>query len=194
MSLIPAFEIGIWNAWIFMLWPWLGMLAFRLVGREVFQRASGLTSEMKTSRAYKIISYVSMITELMAVAYSILLPFKLGTIWFYAGLTVFLLGLFVLTVALVNFAATPTNEPITRGMYRYSRHPLYLASLLIYLSVGMASVSWVFLLIFIVQLVSINIAAVGEERYCLAKYGDTYREYINRTPRCIGSPKSKAKR
>ena len=193
MSLIPAFEIGIWNAWVFMLWPWLDTLAFRLVGKEVFQRASGLASEMKTSRAYKIISYVSMITELMAVVYSILLPFKLGTIWFYVGLTIFLLGLVVLTVASVNFTMTPMNKPITRGMYCYSRHPLYLASLLIYLSVGIASASWVFLLVFIVQLVSMNIAAVEEERYCLEKYGDSYREYMNRTPRWIGIPKSEAK-
>ena len=193
MSFIPAFKIGIWNAWIFMLWPWLDTLAFRLIGKEVFQRASGLASEMTTSRAYKIISYVSMLTEFMAVAYSIFLPFKLGTIWFYAGLTIFLLGLIVLTVASINFIVAPMNRPITRGMYRFSRHPLYLASLLIYLSVGIASASWVFLLVFIVQLVSIRIGAVGEERYCLEKYGDDYSEYLNKTPRWIGIPKSNAK-
>jgi len=188
MTLIPAFQIGIWNAWIFMLWPWLDTLVFRLVGKEVFQRASGLASEMKTSRAYKVISYISMVIELMAVAYSVFLPFKLGTIWFYAGLTIFLLGLFVLTVASINFTVTPMNSPITKGMYRYSRHPLYLASLLIYLSAGIASASWIFLLIFIVQLVSIRIGAVREERYCLEKYGTAYREYMSKTPRWIGIP------
>ena len=188
MSLIPAFEIGVWNAWIFMLWPWLDTLVFRLVGKEVFQRASG-ASEMKTGRAYKIISYVSMKVEFMAVVYSIFLPFKLDTIWFYAGLIVFLLGLVVLAVASVSFIMTPMNEPITRGMYRYSRHPLYLASLLIYLSVGIACASWVFLLILIVQFVSIRIGLAGEERYCLEKYGDDYRKYLNRVPRWIGIPK-----
>ena len=190
MSLVPAFQIGIWNAWIFMIWLWVGMLAMRLVGKEVCQRASGLSSEMKTSRAYKIISYVSMLVDLLAIVYSIFLPFKLGTIWFYAGIIIFLLGLVVLTVASVNFAVTPVNEPITRGMYHYSRHPSYLALLLIYLSVGIASASWVFLLVFIVQLVSISIAAVEEERYCLEKYGDAYREYMNRTVRWIGMPRS----
>jgi protein-S-isoprenylcysteine O-methyltransferase Ste14 len=192
MALMPAFKIGIWNAWIFMLWPWLDTLAFRLVGKEVFQRASGLSSEMKTSPTYKITSYVSMIVELMAVVYSIFLPFKLGTIWLYAGLAIFLVGLAILTVASVNFTVTPLDEPITRGMYRYSRHPLYLASLLIYLSAGIASASWVFLLVFIVQLVSISIGAAGEERYCLEKYGDEYRVYLDRTPRWIGIPKSTA--
>jgi len=33
-----------------------------------------------------------------------------------------------------------------------------------------------------------------EEQGCLKKYGDTYREYMNRTPRWIGVPKGKSKR
>jgi len=193
MSLVPAFEIGVWNAWIFMIWPWVDMLAVRLVGSDVYRRASGLPSEMKTSQRYRVVSYVSMVIDIMAVAYSIFLPLQLGTRWFYAGLSIFLLGLVVLTAATVNFATTPMDVPITRGVYHYSRHPLYLASLLIYLSVGIASASWVFLLVFFVQSVSIRIAAVGEERYCLDKYGDAYREYMNKTPRWLGLPKSRRK-
>jgi len=191
MLLIPAFQIGVWNAWIFMIWPWVAMLAVRLVGVDVYRRASGQPSEMKTSHRYRVVSYVSMAVDTMAVAYSIFLPLKLGTIWFYAGLSIFLLGLVVLTAATVKFATTPMDVPITRGIYHYSRHPLYLASLLIYLSVGIASASWVFLLVFFIQSVSIRIAAVGEERYCLDKYGDAYREYIDRTPRWLGLPKSR---
>ena len=193
MSLVPAFEIGVWNAWIFMIWPWVAMLVVRLVGLDVYRRASGQPSEMKTSRRYRVVSYVSIVIETMAVAYSIFLPLQLGTIWFYAGLAIFLTGLVVLAAATVNFATTPMDVPITRGIYHYSRHPLYLASLLIYLSVGIASASWVFLLVFFVQSVSIRIAAVGEERFCLKKYGEAYREYIDKTPRWLGLPKSKRK-
>ena len=192
MSLVPAFEIGVWNAWIFMIWPWVAMLAVRLVGLDVYRRASG-QPEMKTSHRYSVVSYVSMVIETMAVAYSIFLPLQLGTIWFYAGLAIFLTGLVVLTTATVNFATTPMDVPITRGIYHYSRHPLYLASLLIYFSVGIASASWVFLLVFVLQAVSIRIAAVGEERFCLEKYGEAYREYIDKTPRWLGLPKSSRK-
>jgi protein-S-isoprenylcysteine O-methyltransferase Ste14 len=189
MLLVPAFQIGVWNAWIFMIWPWVDMLAVRLVGVDVYRRASGLPSEMKTSRRYRVVSYVSMAVDTMAVAYSIFLPLQLGTIWFYAGLAIFLTGLVVLTAATVNFATTPMDVPVTRGIYHYSRHPLYLASLLIYFSVGIASASWVFLLVFVVQSVSIRIAAVEEERFCLEKYGEAYREYIDKTPRWLGLPK-----
>jgi protein-S-isoprenylcysteine O-methyltransferase Ste14 len=192
MSLVPAFKIGVWNAWIFMIWPWVAMLVVRLVGVDVYRRASG-QPEMKTSRQYRVVSYVSMIIDTIAVAYSIFLPLKSGTIWFYAGLTVFLIGVVVLTAATVNFATTPMDVPITRGIYHYSRHPLYLASLLIYLSVGIASASWVFLLFFVVQSIFIRIAAVGEEHYCLEKYGNAYLEYIDKTPRWLGLPKSRGK-
>jgi len=192
MSLIPAFEIGVWNAWILMIWPWVDTLAVRLVGSDVYRRASG-QSEMKTSHRYKVVSAVSMGIDTIAVAYSIFLPLKLGTIWFYAGLVIFLTGLVVLTTATVNFATTPMDVPITRGIYHYSRHPLYLASLVIYFSVGIASASWVFLLVFVVQSVSIRISAVEEERFCLEKYGEAYHEYMDRTPRWLGLPKSRAK-
>jgi len=29
----------------------------------------------------------------------------------------------------------------------------------------------------------------AEERFCLKQYGDTYREYMNKTPRWLGIPK-----
>lgn len=190
MSLIPAFEIGIWNAWIFMIWPWVATLVVRLVGLDVYRRASGVPSEMRAGHQYRLVSYVSMMVEAMALAYSIFLPLKLGTAWFYTGLVIFLGGLVVLTAAIVSFSTAPMYAPITRGMYHYSRHPMYLGSLLIYLSVGIASASWVFLLILILQSVSIRIAAVKEERYCLDKYGDAYREYMERTPKYLGIPKS----
>jgi protein-S-isoprenylcysteine O-methyltransferase Ste14 len=190
MSLIPAFEIGLWNAWIFMIWPWVDMLVVRFVGVDVYQRASG-QPEMKTSRQYRVVSYVSMVIDTMAVAYSIFLPLKLGTGWFYAGLAIFLAGLVVLATATVNFATTAMDVPVTRGIYHYSRHPLYLASLLIYLSVGIASSSWVFLLVFVMQSFSIRISAVEEEHFCLENYGEAYLEYIGKTPRWLGLPKSK---
>jgi len=66
---------------------------------------------------------------------------------------------------------------------------MYIAIFLIYLSVAIASASWVFLLVSIVWLVLISLTVNDEERNCLEKYGVAYREYMNRTPRWIGIPK-----
>jgi len=59
-----------------------------------------------------------------------------------------------------------------------------------FIGVGIACASWVFLMFAIVYSILSFIYAITEERYCLAKYGDAYREYMTRTPRWIGIPKS----
>jgi len=189
MSLVPAFEIGVWNAWIFMAWLLIQNFS-AMLRKDLYQRA-GNPPDMKPSPRYRIISSISTPLWLLATAYSVFLPFKLGTIWFPIGLAVFLSGLIIGVVASTNFARTPVDEPVTGGAYRYSRHPIYLSIFLIYLSVSIASASWVFLLLTVLLAVEVGLSVADEESYCLEKYGNTYREYMNRTPRWIGIPKSK---
>ena len=185
MPLVPAFEIGIWNAWIFMLYNFLPMPLLMLVHR-------GLGREMRPhSEIERKLYPVMWIVWLLGVVYSIFLPLQLGTVWFYVGLPIALVGLIAFTIVIVTFATTPVeNEPLTKGLYRYSRHPLYVTQALMFVGVGIASASWLFLLFTIVY-TTLSIVGVGsEERSCLEKYGDAYREYIARTPRWIGIPKS----
>ena len=186
MSLIPAFEIGVWNTWLFMSSFLLQWLAVGLAG--VSQR-TGHPTDMKRSKTDRRIGVAATITWLVATIYSIFLPLQLGAVWFYIGLGVFLLGLIILTTATLNFVTAPHDEPITGGLYRYSRHPMYIASFLIYLSVGIASASWLFFLLTIATVVLIRLEAILEETYCLERYSNAYREYMNRTPRWIGMPK-----
>jgi protein-S-isoprenylcysteine O-methyltransferase Ste14 len=187
MSLVPAFEIGVWNAWIFMVWLLIQNLVV-MANKNLCQR-SGEGSDTKPSQAQKIVNILSTLLWLLSTAYSIFLPLKLGTAWFAAGLVIFLLGLVATVIATIDFATTPINEPVTRGAYRYSRHPAYAGLVLIYLGVSIASASWVFLLVTAVWLVLLGISAKDEEGYCLERYGTAYREYMNRTPRWLGIPK-----
>jgi len=189
MFLIPAFEIGIWNAWLFMSVFLLQWLAVSLAGKRVSDR-TGHPTDMERNKSDKRGGMVAMITWLTATFYSIFLPLYLGTIWFYIGLSVFLFGLIILTITTLNFATAPYDKPITSGLYRYSRHPMYLAMFLVYFGVSLATASWLFFLLTIVTVVLQHSPATLEEHYCCKKYGDTYRKYLDRTPRWIGVPKS----
>ena len=189
MSLIPAFEIGVWNAWLFMSIFLLQWLTVGLAGKRVYQR-TGHPTDMKRSKSDSRIGTAAMITWIIATIYSIFLPLQLGTIWFFIGLGVFLSGLIILTVATFNFATSPHDKPITGGAYRYSRHPMYLAMLLIYIGTSIASASWLFFLLTIVAVVLMCPEAILEERYCLERYTSAYRVYISKTPRWVGIPKS----
>ena len=188
MSLIPAFDIGVWNAWLFMSSFLLQWLAVSLAGKRVSQR-TGHPTDMKRSQSDQRIGMAATVTWLIATIYSIFLPLQLGTIWFYIGLGGFLSGLIILAIATLNFATAPHDKPITGGLYHFSRHPMYLSMLLIYTGTSLASASWLFFLFTIATAALIRPEMTLEERYCLEKYGNAYREYMNKTPRWIGVPK-----
>ena len=188
MSLIPAFEIGVWNAWIFMSVFILQMLVVKFLGKRVWERSSH-PSDIEKSKLEEKSSIVGNGVWLLATIYSIFLPLKLGTTWFYVGLAIFLVGFVILTIATINFATVPMEKPITDGMYRFSRHPLYFSLVIIYIGTSIASASWLFLILGIANIYWIRVESLVEERYCLKRYGNDYQEYSNKTPRWIGIPK-----
>ena len=192
MSLIPAFQIGVWNAWIFMIWL---IIAFFLVPLNIIpkgrEEGSDFTAEFNKMQKYAIRSM--HIIYLLSIIYSIFVPLKLGTAWFYAGLPIYLVGLISYAMVWVGFATTPPDKLITKGIYRYSRNPMQLSQVIIFLGVGIATASWVFLLLSAAYIIAPLLWIDAEERHCLKFYGDAYREYMNRTPRWLGLPKSRRK-
>jgi protein-S-isoprenylcysteine O-methyltransferase Ste14 len=68
---------------------------------------------------------------------------------------------------------------------------MYIGEVLIYISVSIVCLSWIFLLLAIVAVILESYVVTAEERICLNQYGDAYSEYMDRTPRWIGIPKSK---
>ncbi|MBN2245944.1 MAG: isoprenylcysteine carboxylmethyltransferase family protein [Candidatus Aminicenantes bacterium] len=188
MSIIPAFKIGIWNAWIFMSVFLIQMLIIILINRQISEK-SHIPREFKRSKREKFAASAANYTWLAAMFYSIFLPLRLGTLWFYAGLAFFAIGLILLAASTIDFISTPTHKVITRGIYRFSRHPMYLAISIICLGSGLASASWLFLFISIIMALCFYQEAQIEEKYCLETYGQPYQKYLNKTPKWLGLPK-----
>ncbi len=147
--------------------------------------------DVQFEKGEKRVLVIYIVVLLLLLAYSVFLPLKLGTVWFYAGLTTYLVGLVMFLTAIVNIATTPLGQPFTKGIYRYSRHPMSFSGSITFVGVSIASASWVFLLLSVVFIVLQPAEAIAEERGCLETYGDEYQEYLNRTPRWIGMPKSR---
>jgi len=187
VSLIPEFELGVWNAWIFMVPSLLLMLfSFRL-----FIEKRAPATSMRLSKIKLSFCLFSKFIYFAAVMYSVFLPLELGTIWFCVGLPITLIGLVGYIITVVNWVNTPTGKLVTRGLYRFSRHPMYVTEVLLLLGVSVASASWVFLLFPIIIGVGAVYFIKMEEAQCIGHYGKAYREYMDRTPRWIGIPKSK---
>jgi protein-S-isoprenylcysteine O-methyltransferase Ste14 len=185
MSLVPAFDIGIWNAWIFSVFTLLYISLIAMVVRKDISKK--MSHEPKEKKRLNIVS----IFWLIIIVYSIFLPLKLGTVWFYTGLSLYLVGTVSLTLFFRDVAATPYGQPFTCGVYRYSRNPMYLAMFLQFIGTAIAAASWLLLLLSLISMVAMWSVVIVEERTCLEKFGDAYRKYMDRTPKWIGIPKSR---
>jgi protein-S-isoprenylcysteine O-methyltransferase Ste14 len=187
MSLIPAFDIGIWNAWIFMV-PLL--VPYFLVPLNVVPkgREGGSNFVDGFTKAQKGVFFSLHMLNLLMFVYAVFVPIKLGTVWFYVGLPLYLIGIIFYTLVFVAFAQTPSEKLVTGGIYRYSRNPMQLSSFLIVLGIGIATASWIFMLLSVIYLVMPLVWLKAEERHLLKFYGDVYRDYMEKTPRWIGIP------
>jgi protein-S-isoprenylcysteine O-methyltransferase Ste14 len=173
MSLIPEFELGIWNAWIFFVLHQAGtsillqLMYSRDVWKDVWNVWKKASTDYSSNKPDRILKYSVYFVFFAVVGYGVFLPLKLHTVWFYVGLLIYLLGVIIDFMASVSWATNPLDKPITTGIYSISRHPM-----------GIVGISLM------------NMSAVNEERFCLEKFGNAYQEYMERTPRWIGIPKS----
>jgi len=187
LSFMPAFELGVWNAWILVI-PMLIIFFFDV--RVTAARESGKSGDFQLTRKEKRLMNAVFLPMIVSFVYAVFLPLQLGTTWLYSGLVIFLFGMVFTIVTVLNFASSPKDEVITKGLYRFSRNPMYIGMLLMQIGLGIACSSWLYLLLTVVLAIMLNAVSPSEERYCFYRYGDDYREYMNKTPRWIGIPKS----
>ena len=125
------------------------------------------------------------------------LPAPLWVRWLGVGL-----GLMTVPAAYWLFSALGRNvsetvltkqqhELVTHGPYHWIRHPLYATGITLILAVGLMAANWFILLLGVVALAAVRLAVIPmEERALLAKFGNDYRDYIQRTggmsPRVFG--------
>ncbi|PVX23972.1 MAG: hypothetical protein CW691_09270 [Candidatus Bathyarchaeum sp.] len=191
MSFTPEFELGFWNAWIFVLLALLiGFVSWSLVGKKGMKRFRFVPNGPKTGNK-KASQKLFLLLAIASMAYSVFLPIKLGTSWFYAGLMIWILSMVISLISIVSFGTTPLDELVSKGTYSLSRNPIFLSGFLADLGIGIACASWIYTSYSVLDLILMHIYARAEERFLLEKYGDAYREYMNRIPRWIGIPKSK---
>ena len=98
---------------------------------------------------------------------------------FFAGLFVYVLGLVLCAVSMKNFAS-PSREGLNvTGIYRFSRNDM--------LFTGCALLTRSLLLYGLVVIfqISSHWIILSEERWCIGKFGDAYREYMKEVRRYI---------
>jgi protein-S-isoprenylcysteine O-methyltransferase Ste14 len=76
-----------------------------------------------------------------------------------------------------------TTVLVDRGVYAIVRHPQYLAGILMGLALPLISQHWSVTLLGIVVVIIEYMDTVNEEASCIVKFGEAYRQYMERVPR-----------
>jgi protein-S-isoprenylcysteine O-methyltransferase Ste14 len=156
----------------------MGIMANNKLSKRMTDMSWYIPRDKKAAMASMVSMYGMMI-------FTIWVPLKIGTSWSYAGLIVYIIGFIGNLAAAHNYATTPTDEAIGKGMYRISRHPLYLCFAVMLLGLIIASLSLPLLLFWIVYSFFTHLIILGEERYCLKTYPDSYADYTQKVPRYL---------
>ena len=178
----PALGFGLWNAWLFMLYTFLPMPLLVAAGKLSLRGAFSPPSNGRELAAWLL--------WLAGFGYSLLLPLRAGTAWLAVGLPIALVGAVAFGgVIAVWLRTADAGRPYTSGLYRYSRHPMYVTQAVMFTGVSIACTSPVFLAYTLLTAVMTAGSALREEKGCLEHYGEVYGEYMRRTPRWLGMPR-----
>lgn len=159
-----------------------------LIDKQAAEK-SHIPVEFKQNRIDKGAGTLANFFWLCAMVYSILKPLRLGTVVFYIGFILFLIGLVILVSATYYFVNRSSKEVMTKGVYTLSRHPMYVATFFICLGAGVASASWVLIALTLLLSGCFYKEALLEEKYCLNTFGNAYIRYMRKTPRWFGLPR-----
>lgn len=170
---------GLFNAWIGSL-----ILFFTMTGiwlnRKLAKRLLDMSWHTPRDRRAALLSVAVMYGMMI---FTVWVPLKTGTPWLYVGVFLFIGAYVCHMIALRDYAITPENQAITKGMYRISRNPLYFFYSVMFLGLVIASMSLPLFLIWIVYNVVNHYSILGEERYCLEAYPESYSSYMQTVPR-----------
>jgi protein-S-isoprenylcysteine O-methyltransferase Ste14 len=181
MDIFPALEIGWLNGWLLLALEFLIQGSLLLIfPKPVVARLFDRSGWSVRQRLFTILGKVFSLACLVLI---ILTPWKVNASTFIVGLVLYAAGIAGLVIAMLNFKSTPPDQPVTRGIYRISRHPQIVSLFVIFLGICLAIGSWVALFMLLMSKLFQHFGILAEEEVCLKKYGESYRLYMKQIPR-----------
>jgi len=181
MEWLPALKLDWSNGWLMLgvFYLIFGVLML-MTPKDIVIK---LFSVSGWSRQQVIFSAIGKPFSLTCLGIIIFSPLKIWQDVFMAGCAVFLVGFTGMMIALFNFRNTPSNQPVTQGLYRISRNPQWISLAIMILGSCMAIGSWLAILLLLIAVVFYHFRILGEERACLNRFGEPYQNYLKRVPR-----------
>ena len=104
---------------------------------------------------------------------------------FYVGTVLYLAGLCLCAVSMVNFSSPDDTGLNINGIYRFSRNPMYVAYFICFMGMAFLTQSLVLMGIIMIFQSSAHWIILAEERECRERFGKAYEEYMKTVRRYI---------
>ncbi|QSZ27541.1 hypothetical protein ACETAC_01040 [Aceticella autotrophica] len=181
---MPKFSIQIWNGWWFTLIYLFIFLCIPFLREGAFKRLFTPANPYKTF--WETVNYnISLVAWIGSVFCPVFIPVNTGTIYFYIGIFIYVIGMVLFIIALYNYVTAPLDQPIIKGLYYFSRNPIYVTYDIMWYGVGFTVGSWLLIIIHTIEAITCHFLILEEERFCLKKYGRDYQDYMDKVPRYI---------
>ena len=105
--------------------------------------------------------------------------------WFYIGLVIYGLGVLLCLLSVLNFAKPKESGINIKGLYQFSRNPMYVAYFIYFLGCVLLTQSLILLTMLLVFQISAHWIILSEERWCIKTFGQEYINYMNKVRRYI---------
>ncbi|MFL0269375.1 methyltransferase family protein [Candidatus Clostridium radicumherbarum] len=151
-----------------------------VIGKDGLNRA-GLFAPLLGKE--KVAFWIYQITTFLILLFLLLLKIRTDTFWFYIGLIIYISGIILYSVSIVNYANPKINGINVNGLYKISRNPMYIAYFIYFLGCALLTHSWILFGLLIIFQISTHWIILSEERWCINKFGAEYIKYMNRVRR-----------
>ncbi|MFZ2538625.1 MAG: methyltransferase [Oscillospiraceae bacterium] len=104
---------------------------------------------------------------------------------FYISIIIYVFGVILLALSVINFAS-PSQEGLNlNGLYRLSRNPMYVAYFIYFIGCVLLTQSLILLGFVLVFQITAHWIILSEERWCVKKFGEDYTQYVKKVRRYI---------
>ena len=128
--------------------------------------------------------YVYQISTAAIFLYTAFLNFYFDfSVLTFLGVLLYILAHILLAISIINSSSPDEIGLSVKGIYKYSRNPMYISYFICMIAWVLLTKSKVLLIIVIIYQISTHSIIISEERWCLEKFGDEYKEYMSRVGR-----------
>lgn len=153
-----------------------------LFGKRASTRASFFTPMQGLEKS---MYWIYQGSTLGIIIYLFFLKVQTDNVVFYIGLALYGISILLFIIATIHFAKPNEAGMNQKGIYRFSRNPMYVAYFIYFISCAMITHSMVLLYIVLVFGFSSHWIVLSEERWCINQFGDEYKNYMKKVRRYI---------